>query len=80
MCPPVKGAEVQAGVDVETSRNIAWLHVTVYCHLPCRELGTAGMLTLAVGAHTALLLHDGFWTEKLRCVVITTCQPSVLPV
>lgn len=36
---PVQGAEVQARVGVETSRNIAWLHVTAYCHLPCREAG-----------------------------------------
>lgn len=40
MCPPVKGAEVQAGVGVETSRNIARLHVTAFAISPAGKLGT----------------------------------------
>lgn len=40
MCPPVKGAEVQAGVGVETSRNTARLHVTAFAISPAGKLGT----------------------------------------
>lgn len=46
----------------------------------------SGMLTLALGAHTASCVwwvsgeFRTFWTLKLSCVVITTWQLSVLPV
>lgn len=52
---PVNWAEVQVGVNVESSRNIAWLQMTAYCPLSHREgWAVAAMLAMALDAHAPL--------------------------
>lgn len=90
---PVKWTEVQADVNVESSRNIAWLQMTAYCPLPHREgWAVAGLLAVALDAHASLpavwQLSEESWAYpkilpgKLRhgTVWVTSCQPSVLHV